>query len=224
MPQVRVLIFDLMALAPIQIKYDQILEIMANEYKSLIDSSSKDVFRQLTLVKEKLPRNDQQSFMERFSKLLDEIEVAQIDRFQPYMGVSNGLASMKPMKLSLAATSELGALAVQKFLSKNGIMECFNEIATRAGIENTTDLSSRLNPILEKMKIAPGEAIYFCNRRIELKMGKAMGLRTIVLPSKFEKANNLLMLKPDGMIITLEELPSLLSLETFKGGVPSTLS
>lgn len=217
--QVKALLFDFRVFAPIEINYQKAFEALARESKPRsINPLSKDFFGQISLVlaEKKKSQRDYKEFVTKMSELLDEIESAQIGNFHLYPGVKNGLGSLKTMKLSVAATTELGTNAAEKFLKDNEIKAYIGELVPRIKIESAGDLGLRIKSVLEKVKAKSDECIYFCNRLEDLNAAKSKKVATIVLPSKGSRMDAILRENPDGMIMTLEELPAMLSLEKFK--------
>ena len=110
----------------------------------------------------------------------------------------------------------MGRKAGIQFLSQHSISQYIDEVICRDDTKGVGELSKRLEFALDKLEILPEECIYFCNRLSDLKVAKSANFQIIVLPSRKEKANDLIKEGPNGMIISLEEIPSLLSIETFK--------
>ena len=214
--QIQALLFDFKVLAPIDIDYQKAMGILTKEYISVFDPGSTDIFRQLALVKEKSTKESYGALSKKMTGLLDEIEYDQINQFPLHMGVKNGLASLKETKLHLAAITELGSNAADRFLEEKEISQYIEQSFTRSSLDDSQDFGSRLKLAFEKLQVKPEECIYFCNTIADLKRAREFKLRTIVLPSKKDPMNRLMMEKPDGLIITLEEIPNMLEIDTFK--------
>jgi phosphoglycolate phosphatase-like HAD superfamily hydrolase len=220
----RALIFDFRILAPLDINYVKVQEVLTKETAPPAAPAGRmpNIFDQISSLisdkeKNKIPAKKYEELLQHISHLLDESEEEQIGRFPLHMGVKNGLASVKPMKLALIATTEIGTKAAEKFVQEKEIKSYFSEIASRNELKQAADFSARLKPVLEKLKLKPEECIYFCNRMRDLKAGQVLGLRVVVMPGKNEQIDLLLRANPEGMIINLEELPTMLSLKSFKG-------
>jgi beta-phosphoglucomutase-like phosphatase (HAD superfamily) len=148
----------------------------------------------------------------KLSIALDEIELRQIDRFLMNPGVRAGIEAVKSMNLKIAVTTELGKKVACAFLEKHGLKDI--EILPR--VEIGENLQDHLLAGLKQMKIEPDEIIFFCNRLSDLRGAKSLGLRVVVLPNKNERIDRLLLERPNGMIMSLGELPDLLSLEAYR--------
>ena len=207
--KLRLLLFDLNVLSSIEVNYQEASKLMG-EPNLQSNSNHSGTISQLFQVKKKIPEKD----YEKLCAALDDIELGQINRFNLNPGVKNGIEAVKSMNLKIAVITELGTKAVGAFFEKQGLKDFVSEILPRGLVGE--NLQDRFKAGLEQMKIEPTETIFFCTRLSDLKAARSVGMRVIVLPSKNERINQLLMEKPDGMIMSLEELPDLLSLETYR--------
>ncbi|MCL5066779.1 MAG: HAD family hydrolase [Thaumarchaeota archaeon] len=213
--QARALLFDLRVFAEIDIDYLQASQFLENGGASGT-LPIRDILKQLSERSQKIAKEDYPNWIRKVSDRLDEIEIEQIGKFQLHMGVRDGLDSLQPMDLSIYVLTETGKEAGEKFLSQHNIRQYVNEVISRENAEGIGDLGERLDVALNKLELLPEECVYFCNRLSDLKVAKSANFRTIILPSRREKINNLIVEGSDGMIISLEEIPSLLLTETFK--------
>jgi phosphoglycolate phosphatase-like HAD superfamily hydrolase len=223
--QVKALIFDFRVFAPIEINYQKGWEVLMKESKS-VNPLSKDFLGQLGLMLREKKKSEKESegTLTKMSELLDEIETTQIADFSLYPGVKNGLESLKTMKLKVAATTELGTKASEKFLKEKEIKPYITELFSRPNLENGRNLGLRISNALQKLKTGKEESIYFCNQLEDLIAAKSANVTTVILPSKGARMDAMLRENPDGMIMTLEELPAMLSLEKFKKPMGKELS
>ncbi len=195
---------------------------IANTPSPSAPGRSYDIFDQISsLIEEKknkkISTKKYDELATEISKAMEESEMEQVSHLSLYAGVKNGLASLKAMKLSVVATTDIGTSPAAKFLREKELGSFFSEVAARDELVKAVDLGARLEPVLAKLGIKSEATIYFCNRMQDLKAAQALGLRPVVMPSKHEQIDVLLSAKPEGMIISLEELPIMLSLKSFKG-------
>jgi beta-phosphoglucomutase-like phosphatase (HAD superfamily) len=214
----QLLIFDLNVFSTVVIDYAPLTNSLRQKYGNLVNPMPPDIFSQLSAIK---PRISEAEFNELSKKLaleLDAIELERIGGLSLNPGVKQGLSSLKPMKVSVAMTTSLGRKAAENFLNKFEIREFVGEIFARdeAAPEDAANVESQLNRVTEKSGQSTDECLFFCNKLSTLKAAKAKKFRTIILPSKNERIDVMLREKPGAMILSLEELPSLLSLESFK--------
>lgn len=208
----QTLLFDFKILTPFKINYKRALDDLAKTYSQISKSASVDLFAQIELVKEKASKKEFEEFAPKFSKLLDEIETSQAGKFSLNMGVKSGLTALETLDVSVVAITEMGKAGADVFLKEKGIDSYIDELVAREILGEPWDLTSRLNKAKGK-DISMEDCIYFCNTLNDTKIAKASNFRTVVLPSKGEKLDLMMLEKPVGMIMSLEEIPNLLSLE-----------
>jgi phosphoglycolate phosphatase-like HAD superfamily hydrolase len=208
------------------VNYVKAKQLLAKE-KAATPSASfpgrpSDIFDQISALiddkkRKKVSSEKYDEFAGAISKAMEESEMEQVGHLTLYTGVKNGLASLKPMKLSVIGTTDIGTKAAEKFLREKEVDSFFSKVAARDDLVQAVDIAARLKPLLTDLDIKPEESIYFCNRMRDLKAAQVLALRPIVMPSRHEQIDALLRAKPEGMIISLEELPTMLSLKSFKG-------
>jgi beta-phosphoglucomutase-like phosphatase (HAD superfamily) len=130
-------------------------------------------------------------------------------------GVKEGLEAARSSGWLVAAASDFGRTAVADSLAQKSLLAMVDLIAARGRLDEKKDLSRKLLPVKGKVKSLMN-VVYFCNRSKEVKEAKSLGMRCIVLPSKAEAFRTLLWAEPDGMILSLVELPQLLALPSMK--------
>jgi len=203
-------------MAPVDINYQPISEYLEKNYGSVLGSgSSRDTFEQISIIKRKVSGQKLEEFSETIIKLLDELEISQIELFKLYPGLKQGLASLKTMKIRTALLSNIGKAATERFLEMNDLRESFSVLFPRdAGtIGQISDTKIRLDQVMKELGQKPSECMFFCNRLSQLQDGKTIKIRTFVLPGGKDRIDLLVKNKPDGMLLSLEELPGLLSIE-----------
>lgn len=130
-------------------------------------------------------------------------------------GVTTALESAHTAGWLVAVASEFSKVSVSKVLKQKSLAGHVDLTAARTRIDEGRQLSKRLSPVKRKVK-SLSKVVYFCNRSQEVKEAKLLGVRCIVLPSKTEPFRTLLWAEPEGMILSLEELPQLLALPSMK--------
>ena len=220
----KALLFDFRVLAPLEINYAKATQALKTELADVLPSGARpwSIFDQISLLldekkKKKISAKRFNEISEKISKNMEELELEQVAIFPLYAGVKNGLASVKTMKLSVISTTEIGVAPAEKFLREKEIESFFSDTAPRRELAEAVDMGLRLRPLFEKLEVKPEESLYFCNRLRDLKAAQSLGVRIIVMPGGSESIDALLREKPEGMIISLEELPTMLSLKSFKG-------
>lgn len=130
-------------------------------------------------------------------------------------GVSTALEAAHSAGWLVAVASDFGKVPVSKALEQKSLAKRVDLIAARSRLDEDRRLTKRLAPVKRKVK-SLAKVVYFCNRSREVKEAKALGMRCMVLPSKTESFQTLLWAEPDGMILSLQELPQLLALPSMK--------
>ena len=153
----RALVFDFGVFAPIKIDYRKVFTVLG-KYPDFQPVAMKptDLFDSLNNLRTKSPKKAEE-VSEKISSIVDEAESDQIGQFQLYPGVKEGLASTKPMKLSLIATTELGSKSAGKFLKERDIIGFFSEVVSRDNLPSARDLETRLKPIMKKSELNASE-------------------------------------------------------------------
>lgn len=208
----RTLLLDFKTLTPFRINYRQALDELASTYPQIAKSASADIFAQIELVKEKAPKKEFDEFTLKFSKILDEVETRQAGKFSLNVGVKSGLAALESLDVTTIALTEMGKAGAEVFLKEKGIDNYVDELVARETLGEPWDLASRLNKARGR-DIAIEDCTYFCNTLSDAKTAKSSNFKIVVLPSKGERLDLVMLEKPLGMIMSLEEIPNLLSLE-----------
>jgi phosphoglycolate phosphatase-like HAD superfamily hydrolase len=208
----RALLIDFRVLAPINVDYARATEMISSQFKETKPAPT-DVFARVDKIKEKASKREFEEFEPRIEKILDEIESDQIGQFQLNMGVRNGLQALEDLDIEVIGITDLGVKAAEKFLNEKELGHLIDKLVAREKIEEPLDLAERLNRAISKYHLEQEGCVYFCNRLVDLKLAKTVNFRTIVLPSKGERLDLMMIEKPLGMIMSLEEVPNLLSLE-----------
>ncbi len=210
---IRSLLFDFKVFAPFNVDYQKGLDYLARSYGQIVKPAPADVFAQIELVKEKATKKEFDEFAPRMSDLLDEIEIGQVGNYSLNIGVRNGLAALDALDVSVVALTELGTAAAKEFLKEKDIDAHVERLVAREKIGEPYNLGSRLNRALGNEQLKQEECVYFCNKLTDMKLARSSNFRTVALPSKGEKLDLMMLEKPVGMIMSLEEIPNLLSIE-----------
>ena len=213
--QAKALLFNIGVLSEIDIDYLQASQFLGNTSSPSL-SQMRNVIKQLHEIGGNLPKEEYQDWFDKVSNALDEIETAQIEKFNLHMGVKNGLDSLQSTGLPIYVLTDMGEKACKLFLTKHDLGHYVNSIISRNDANEIGNIAKCLDIASKRLELIPEQCIYFCNRLSDLKAAKSAKFRTIILPSRKERTNDLISEGSDGMIVSLEEIPSLLSLDTFK--------
>lgn len=115
----------------------------------------------------------------------------------------------------VVVASDYAKKAVLEGLESKSLRSNVDQILARSHLDEERNLARRLQPLSRKMK-GLGSSVYFCNSSLEIKAAKSLGMKCFALPSPVEQFRWLLQAEPDGIILSLDELPQLLSLPSMK--------
>ena len=173
---------------------------MEARLRALKKSMTPKAFRQLSLLAE---------------SAAETAETQSLAKAPLMRGVGEALEAAHSSGWLVAVASDFGKVSVAKALEEKSIAKKVDLVAARTRLIDDRALSKRLLPVKRKVKSLT-KVVYFCNRSREVKEAKSLGMRCMVLPSKTETFRTLLWAEPDGMILSLQELPQLLALPSMK--------
>jgi phosphoglycolate phosphatase-like HAD superfamily hydrolase len=210
----RALLIDFKVLAPVEVNYAKASDLISKQFNGLAKVPSGNIFGEIDFVKEKASKKQFEEFALEMEKLLDEIELNQVSNFPLNMGVKAGLEALDTLDVTVVGITTLGQKASKKFREEKGVERLVSNVVSRDRIGEPLDIGALLNRAIENEELKSEESVYFCNKLADLKSAKTANFRTIALPSKGERLDLIMLEKPLGMIMSLEEIPNLLSLET----------
>ena len=132
-----------------------------------------------------------------------------------FSGVTPALEAAHGAGWQVAVASDFARASVRKSLEQKSLSKVVDLVAARVRLDEDRRLEKRLSPVKRRVRSLE-KVVYFCNRSREVKEAKALGMRCMVLPSKAESFRTLLWAEPDGMILSMQELPQLLDLPSMK--------
>jgi phosphoglycolate phosphatase-like HAD superfamily hydrolase len=220
----RALLIDFKVFAPIEINYSKARDLISKQFKGIAKVPSGNIFDEIDLVKEKASKKQFEDFALEIEKILDEIELNEVGGFPLNMGVKAGLETLDTLDVTVVGITTLGKKASKKFLEEKGLGTVVGKVVSRDKIGEPMDLGALLNRAIENGEAKSEESVYFCNKLADLKSAKSANFRAIALPSKGERLDLMMLEKPIGMIMSLEEIPNLLSLETARSKLAQEIS
>jgi len=208
-------------------KFEQVFCSASPNYTALLDLIKKEEqtlgsapkllgvgARMLALKKVMAPKAYKQ-FYALAESAAEKAETESLSQAPLLPGVTEALEAAHAAGWLVAVASDFGGKSVFKSLEQKSLAKKADLIVARARIDEDRQLVKKLSPVKRKVKSLT-RAVYFCNRSREIKEAKSLGMRCMVLPSKTESFRTLLWAQPDGMILSLQELPQLLELPSMK--------
>jgi beta-phosphoglucomutase-like phosphatase (HAD superfamily) len=170
--------------------------------------------RLLSLKKRMAPKayNRLRALAESAAERAESVALSQIDLLP---GVQTAFQAAHGTGWLVAAASDFNKNAVAKSLEQKSLAMQVDFVAARSRLDGERQLSKRLSPVKRKVGSFT-RSVYFCNRSQEVREAKSLGMRCFVLPSNVESFRTLLLAEPDGVILSLLELPTLLALPSMK--------
>lgn len=169
----------------------------------------------LLALKDEMKRQEYLKTRSKAESVAEKLEAQAMASAQLNSGVVTALDAAKRAGWWLVVASDFGKKAVLKGLEAKSLKSSVNQILGRAHLDEERNLAKRLQPLKRKMK-GLGSSVYFCNSSFEIKAAKSLGMKCFALPSPVEQFRLLLQAEPAGIILSLDELPQLLSLPSMK--------
>lgn len=134
---------------------------------------------------------------------------------QMHPGVVQMLEAVRDTGWWVVAASDFAKKPVSDFLKAKSLAKYMNLVVARTRLDEERSLPKRLRPVQTKLGTL-SHSVYFCNSSREVAEAKALGMKCFVLPSPTEPFRTLYQAGPNGIILSLEEIPPLLSLPAMK--------
>jgi phosphoglycolate phosphatase-like HAD superfamily hydrolase len=156
------------------------------------------------------PRPDETAYRQRWLARIEAFDMLRLD--EPFNGVRNlltNLAASRPMGL---VTLRQNSDALRQQLDWLGLASCFTTIlSSPATAGRESEIKCEL--LRYSSQAAPG-AVMVGDTEIDLRAGRAAGLRTVGVLSGLRNEHRLRQERPDALIESVASLPS--ALETFR--------
>jgi phosphoglycolate phosphatase len=193
-------IFDRLGIPPVP--QSTLLEAMKNgefEWDLVLPDAMKD--RKKPLV-------------DKARKIIDEIAPSMFNnQIKIIPGAADVLKEIAAMGLKLAlVTSTLREYMAIKLvpLAQAGVEALFEIIITADDVQNKKPHAEPLVMCSEKLGLAPGNCVYVGDTRVDIKSGKAAGMRTVAVLTGFDDYEALERETPDAIINSVSELKAML--------------
>jgi beta-phosphoglucomutase-like phosphatase (HAD superfamily) len=145
----------------------------------------------------------------------DRLETQALSSAQVNPGAVKMLEAVRDTGWWVVATSDFAKKPISDFLESKSLGQYMNLVVARSRLDEEHLLAKRLHPVQSKLK-GLANSVYFCNSSREVTEAKVLGMKCFVLPSPVEPFRTLYQAGPSGIILSLEEIPTLLSLPTMK--------
>lgn len=143
-----------------------------------------------------------------------EEEAVKAAKLMPH--VLDSIKAAKSPQIAVATLTDLEEDAANSFLKKEGLDVYLDAVFAAQPLSEPKALGDRLKEATEKLRVPPDDCIYFCNSSAEVREAHKLGMRAVVFPSRTESMTNIFWAKPEGMLVDMNELPSMLTLDAWK--------
>jgi phosphoglycolate phosphatase len=152
--------------------------------------------------------------VDKARKIIDEIAPSMFNnQIKIIPGAADVLKEIAAMGLKLAlVTSTLREYMTIKLvpLAQAGVEALFEIIITADDVQNKKPHAEPLVMCSEKLGLVPGNCVYVGDTRVDIKSGKAAGMRTVAVLTGFDDYEALERETPDAIINSVSELKAML--------------
>ena len=217
MPPAGALIFKLeQTFFRANIDYAGVQELIRKQQANSSDSqSSPGLAPSMLALKKRLGKKGYEAFRKRAEAEAERAESQALQGAQMHPGVVKMLEAVRDTGWWVVAASDIGKKPVKDFLEGKALAQFMNLVVARSRLDEERTLAKRLRPVQSKLKTLTN-SVYFCNSSRDVMEAKAMGMKCFVLPSLAEPFRTLYQAGPNGIILSLDEIPPLLSLPAMK--------
>jgi len=110
-----------------------------------------------------------------YQRLFSEVELPNTKIFE---GVEPTLKKLRSKGMKLAIVTSRGIGSLRLILTKNNILDCFDELVTRDNGFKSKPAPDMVNYLLEKMQLAPEDVLVVGDTTFDIDMGNAAGCKT----------------------------------------------
>lgn len=138
-----------------------------------------------------------------YQRLFSEVELPNTRIFP---GVAQTLQQLRSKGVKLAIVTSRGIGSLRLILTKNSILEYFDELVTRDNGFAPKPAPDMVNYLLKKMNLAPHEVLVVGDTTFDIDMGNAAGCKTCAVTYGNHTAEMLAKSNCDWMVGSFEEI------------------
>ena len=221
MPPGGALIFKLeQTFFRVSLDYNGVQELLRKEQRNDVGSQpSSGIAPSMLALKKRLGKKAYEALRRKAEDAADRMETQALGGAQMHPGVEKMLEALRDTGWWVVAVSDIGKKPVKEFLESKSLGQYMNLVVARSRLDEERLLSKRLRPVQSKLRTL-ANSVYFCNSSRDVMEAKALGMKCFVLPSPVEPFRTLYQAGPNGIILSLDEIPPLLSLPSMKSPEP----
>ena len=200
----------------VNLDYSGVQEVLRKEQSSDVGSPSfPGIAPSMLALKKRLGKKAYEVLRKRAEAAAERMETEALRGSQMQPGVVKMLEAVRDTGWWVVAASDIGKKPIKEFLEGKSLSQYMNLVVSRSRLDEERLLAKRLRPVQSKLKTL-ANSVYFCNSSREVMEAKALGMKCFVLPSTVEPFRTLYQAGPNGIILSLDEIPALLSLPAMK--------
>jgi len=217
MPPAGALIFKLeQTFFRANLDYGAVLSLIGRDQPGALGKqSARGLATAMLELKKKLGKEDYQQLKVKAEAAADKLENEALEAAEMHPGAVKMLEAVRDTGWWVVAASDLGKKPIAAFLKSRALRQYMNMVVARSRLDEERVLSKSLRPVQTKLKTL-ANSVYFCNSSREVVEAKTLGMKCFVLPSHVEPFRALYQVGPNGILLSLNEIPTLLSLPNMK--------
>lgn len=182
--------------------------------KSILSEAMKNGEFEWDLVLPDEMKSGKEQLVEKARGIIDDIAPSMFhDQVKLIPGAADALKEIaaKGLKLALVTSTLREYMAVKLVpLAEAGVESLFEVIITADDVQNKKPHAEPLVMCSDKLGLVPGNCIYVGDTRVDIKAGKAAGMRTVAVLTGFDDYDALERQKPDAIIESVSDLKVML--------------
>lgn len=139
------------------------------------------------------------------AQIAEGLELHAVERVELYEDVASALSELKAMGITLLIASSLSAAAVNRFLEKFSLNDCFSAVWTRDNAGGVK--AAPMAKAVESTSFQPEQVMALVDTIDSLEVAKEVGANSILMINDYDDGRRLAMHAPTGGIVSLHELP-----------------
>ena len=141
-----------------------------------------------------------------YQRLFREVELPNTRIFP---GVSQTLQQLRSQGIKMAIVTSRGVESLRLILTRNNILEYFDELVTRDNGFKPKPAPDMVNYLLQKMSLTPSDVLVVGDTTFDIDMGTAAGCKTCAVTYGNHSAERLATSKCDWMVGRFEEIANI---------------
>jgi beta-phosphoglucomutase-like phosphatase (HAD superfamily) len=202
------------------IRVEDVLMRLRLDYSAILPTgvfdtdAAKNPFRALEAVRSRYPAQEYNVILNRFESSAKQLEEETVREQDALPSAARGIKSLRNGAFKLTAYSSIEESVVRSFLSRAALIADFDYVWARTSLNG--DIVTRLRQGFGMNQVKPEGSILFTSRPEDVTAARSLQLKVVLVPNRREIGAAQLEAGPDAYVVTLEEVPMMLSLPAWK--------